>query len=150
MKKILLAIGICAAFVIMPAITGLSTTKSISSSLQMPQAGDFDGTFVGGLGRMYKENEEWQFEYHAYLAGVYEVKNRYKIIHGNIYNLEQEQTGNITILNFRWILIGRIRNLEGGSAPIIGFLFTNDENFAGRLMSFFGPAPHIWGQFDPE
>jgi len=150
MKKTLIVIGICAAFALMPAITALSATKSIRSPLQTLPAEDYDGTFIGGLGRMYKENGEWQFEYHAYLAGVYKDKNRYKTLYGNIYNLDEEQVGNITIFNFRWILIGIIRNLEGGSAPIVGFLFTNDEKFAGRLMSLFGPAPHIWGQFDPE
>ena len=151
MKKSLIIIGICAAFILMPAITALPVTmKSIRPSLQMTSTDDYDGTFIGGIGRMYKENEEWQFEYHGYLGGVYKDKNRYKILYGSTYNLDQEQTGTIIILNFRSILIGKITNQEGKSAPIVGFFLYNDENFAGRLMSLFGPTPHIWGKFTPN
>jgi hypothetical protein len=38
--------------------------------------------------------------------------------------------------------------LEGNRAPIVGFFFTNEDNyFMGRIISIFGPAPHIWGEF---
>ena len=41
--------------------------------------------------------------------------------------------------------------MEGKRAPIVGFFFQNDNQlFAGRIMSLFGPAPHIWGEFTPN
>ena len=46
--------------------------------------------------------------------------------------------------------IGRIENMNGEKAPIIGFLFYNEDYFIGRIMSFFGPAPHLWGIYTPN
>ncbi len=40
--------------------------------------------------------------------------------------------------------------MDGEKAPIVGFLFQNDQYFAGRIMSVFGPAPHIWGEYTPN
>jgi hypothetical protein len=34
--------------------------------------------------------------------------------------------------------------------PIVGFLFFNEQYFIGRIMSLFGPAPHIWGEYTPN
>lgn len=153
MKKIVILLGICAMLVVMPISISMpvkTNTSGLSKILTLPPDPEYDGTFVGGLGRVYKENGEWQYEVHSYIAGFYKAGN-YKIIHGNIYNLDEEQIGTITTISSRIFLIGRITDLEGHRAPIVGFLFTNEENqFIGRIMSLFGPAPHIWGKFTPN
>ena len=158
MKKALILIGICAILISMPAMSAFSTTtESIKkdttekvTDLPLPVVPDYDGTFVGALGQVWKEGEEWQYEASAYIAGVYRDR-RYKILYGNIYNLDEEQIGKITIISTRSFLIGRIENMEGGKAPIVGFIIDfNEDKFIGRLMSLFGPAPHMWGQYTPN
>jgi hypothetical protein len=154
MKKILIILGICAVLISMPAIAaGLTTpqTQSISElkeihSIQTPPTSDYDGTFVGGIGRIYKENGNWTYDTNAYLAGVYKGSRLY----GNIYNLEEEQIGSIGAYFGQKLILGYIEGMDGNKAPIIGFLFWNNENFAGRIMSLFGPAPHIFGQYTPN
>ena len=141
MKKTLILLGICAAFILMPVITAFPT----------PTLEDYDGTFVGAFGRIYKdENGTWVNQAYGYLYGIYKQGN-FKIVYGNITNLEQEQIGTIAFISKNHILLGRIKNMDGAKAPIIGFLFQNDQNhFVGRIMSFFGPAPHIWGEYTPN
>ena len=151
MKKIVPLALICATIFLMPAISALSIKTNINYERKIPPLPDYDGTFLGGYGRMYKENEEWQFEYHGYLGGVYRDNNKNKILYGNIYNLEKEQIGKITFITAKSFLIGRIKNMDDRGVPIVGFfLIREDDLFAGRLMSFFGPAPHIWGKFTPN
>jgi len=151
MKKSIILALICATLFLMPVISALPIkTVSISKQEILPLP-DYDGTFIGGYGFMYKENDEWQFEYDGYLGGVYKNNDKYTILYGNIYNLEQEQIGNMTILTAKSILIGKINNMMGSRVPVVGFLLTNEDNFfMGRLMSLFGPAPHIWGKFTPN
>lgn len=120
-----------------------------SHSLPFPPIDDYDGTFIGGIGRLYKQNGEWQFDYHAYLAGVYQL-GVYKKLYGYIYNLEEEQIGSIGAYFGHKLIIGYIENMQGQRAPIVGFLLWNDTNFAGRIMSVFGPAPHIIGEYIPN
>ncbi|MDH7507498.1 MAG: hypothetical protein QHH15_06935 [Candidatus Thermoplasmatota archaeon] len=140
MKKTLILIGLCTVFILMPAITALPT----------PPVEDYDGTFVGAFGRIYKdENGTWVKQPYGYLAGVYKAGN-FKRVFGNIYNLDQEQIGKIGFISRNKILVGRIENMEGAKAPIVGFLFQNDQYFVGRIMSVFGPAPHIWGEYTPN
>lgn len=141
----------------MPALTALPTAelnKTISSpkqitSIQPLPTGDYDGTFVGGIGRIYKQNDSWTYDTYAYLAGVYKGGSKSKL-YGNIYNLEQEQIGSIGAFFGYKLIIGWIKDMNGHKAPIIGFLLWNDENFAGRIMSTFGPAPHIYGEYTPN
>jgi hypothetical protein len=151
-KQIFLAL-ICSVLFLMPAFGALPIKKTNDSKkiTSVIPTVDSDGTFVGGFGRMYKENDEWQFEYYGYLGGFYKDKGKYKILYANIYDLDKEKIGNITLINFKSYIIGKIKNLDGKSAPIVGFFFINEEGkFAGRLMSVFGPAPHIWGEFTPN
>jgi len=153
MKKTLILIGICAVLISMPAFSAISINNISEKerNTQTPVLPDYDGTWVGGIGVVSKNGEEWEFETYGYLGGAYLKKSRCTILAGNTYDLEQQQTGSIVLIKFRSIVIGRISNLEGNKAPVIGFLITNDENlFIGRLMSIFGPAPHIWGQFTPN
>jgi hypothetical protein len=147
MKKILFVIGLCVILLSMPTLLASPTPKK--TSLLFPPIEDYDGTFVGGLGRLYKQNGEWQFDYYAYLAGVYK-NGAYKKLYGYIYNLDEEQIGIIGGYFGHKIIIGYIENMNSQRAPIIGFLFWNNENFAGRIMSTFGPAPHIIGQYTPN
>ena len=155
MKKLLIIIGICAVLISMPAMSALSIptvkeTKPIERNLKAPVVPDYDGTFIGGLGRIYKDGEEWQYDVWSYIAGVYKDGNL-KILYGNIYNLDEEQIGSIVMLSRSKILIGRITGMEGGKLPIVGFIIDFDEdNFIGRLMSIFGPAPHMYGQYIPN
>lgn len=154
MKKTWIIIGICSLLLTLPTITAFPnlTTKTIKPlwspkeipTLPIPAAENYDGTFVGAFGRIYKENGEWANETWGYLAGVYKGGNR-KRLYGNIYNLDEEQIGSIGAFFGRSITIGRIKNMDREKAPIIGFLFYNKDYFVGRIMSFFGPAPHLWG-----
>ena len=154
MKKLLIILGICAVLISMPALAAatvptrtqsVSEQKDIQTLLPLPTA-EYDGSFAGGIGRIYKENEEWTYDTHAYLAGVYKGNRLF----GNIYNLEEEQIGSIGAYFGHKLILGYIENMEGKRAPIVGFLFWNDEYFAGRIMSLFGPAPHIFGQYTPN
>ena len=155
MKKTLIIIGICTLLISMPALTAFPTLKS-NDKISIPEeitliqpAADYDGTFVGGLGRIYKENGEWKVDTYAYLAGVYKVGFRFNKLYGKIYNLDEEEIGEIGAYFGHKIIIGWIKG-EEGKAPIIGFLFYNEENFLGRIMSMFGPAPHIYGEYTPN
>ncbi len=155
MKKNLIIIGFCAILVSMPVMTATQTLEKSSSiaipekNLILPQVPDYDGTFVGGLGELYKENGEWQFDYYAYLAGVYKL-GVYKKLYGYIYNLDEEQIGNIGAIFGQKLILGFIEDMEGNRAPVIGFLIWNDTHFAGRIMSLFGPAPHMIGEYTPN
>lgn len=111
---------------------------------------EYDGTFIGGIGEISKDEEEWIFDAHGYLAGVYKTGRRVNRLYGHIFDLDEEQIGVIKALFVQRIIIGRIEDMQGNSAPIIGFLLYNDEHFVGRIMSFFGPAPHIWGEYTPN
>ncbi len=133
----------------MPAFSALSVgnlENEMNSSTQEFLTDEYDGTFVGGMGRLYKEDGEWKNETYSYLAGVFKGKRLY----GNIYNLDEEQIGSIGAYFGNRIIIGFIENMDGQRAPIIGFLFVNNEYFAGRIMSLFGPAPHIYGRYTPN
>ena len=153
MKKTIVLAGLCAVIFLMPAFSALPIKTTSNYQQKIPIAKpleDYDGTWVGGYGKIIP-GEEWQFEYFGYLGGVYKIENRYKVIAGNVYNLDQEQIGTIVLYNFKSIILGRISNMDGQKAPVIGFLKIFENNFfAGRLMSLFGPAPHIWGEFTPN
>lgn len=158
MKKTLIIIGICALLISMPALTAFPITKfnpTINlpeelTSIQTLPAPEYDGTFVGGLGNIYKENGEWKVDTYAYLAGVYKVGIRFNKLYGKIFNLDEEEIGEIAAYFGHKIIIGWIKGEEDKKAPIIGFLFYNEEKFLGRIMSMFGPAPHIYGEYTPN
>jgi hypothetical protein len=147
-------------FIIMPTTTSIQNqlTKfnreiiSLEQTqiLQGPSVEDYDGTILGGIGRIYKENGEWKNETHGYLVGVYKEDGNNKKIYGHLYNLEKEQTGYIRAHCSHSIIIGTIKNMEDKKVPIVGFLFFKEEKFFGRIMSLFGPAPHIWGKYTPN
>ena len=157
MKKNIFLIGICAIIIMMPALGALTlqendykknyVKKDIISELSKPSVDEYDGTILGGMGLIYKEDEEWDYDIYSYLVGVYKNKGNHKTIYCNIYNLDKEKTGTLRANCGRSIIIGSIKNLEEDNAPIIGFLFERGEKFAGRIMSLFGPAPHIWGKY---
>jgi len=157
MKKIIIIIGLCAVLISMPAITAIPTmeasktfvTTEKGTTLQTPTLDDYDGTFIGGLGRLYKEDGEWQFNHYSYLAGVYKL-GRFNKLYGYIYNLEEEQIGEIGAYFGHKLILGFIGDLDGNRLPMIGFLIYNDVNFAGRIMSLVGPAPHIIGEYIPN
>jgi hypothetical protein len=159
MKKTLIIIGICSLLLLLPAITAIPNTTSRTikqtvppeqdKDLPTPVLDNHDGTFLGALGVIYKDdNDEWVFEASAYLAGGYKL-GYYNKLYGYIYNLDEEQVGYLGAVFGNKIILGWIMNMEEEKAPIIGFLFYNDEYFAGRIMSLFGPAPHLWGQYTP-
>ena len=157
MKKLLIIIGICALFLSTPVLTAFPTAITRTSvqseqitTLQTSPIEDYDGTFAGGIGRIFKENEEWSFDTRGYLAGVYKEGVRFNRLYGYLYNLEEEQVGYIGAYFGHKIVIGYVKDMEENKAPIIAFLLYNDVNFAGRIMSFFGPAPHIWGEYTPN
>ena len=157
MKKTLILIGICLFLISIPAISAFSVPSNKvanplekANKLKTPAEPDYDGTFVGGLGRVYKEDEEWQYEVYSYIAGVYRDRY-YKILYGNIYNTDEEQIGTIVMISKNKFMFGRITNMDGKKAPIVGFISDYDEdNFIGRLMSIFGPAPYMWGKYNPN
>ncbi|MBN1281210.1 MAG: hypothetical protein JXA00_06135 [Candidatus Thermoplasmatota archaeon] len=147
MKKIVVVLGLCALLLAMPTLCAFPTMPKIQ--LPTPTLDEYDGTFVGGLGRLYKEGGEWQFDTWAYLAGVYKL-GAYKRLYGGIYNLNQEQIGTIGAYFGHKIIIGYLETMQGHRAPMIGFLMWNNQNFAGRIMTTFGPAPHIIGEYTPN
>ncbi len=147
MKKTLFLIGLCVVLLSMPTLIALPITQK--TSLLFPQSGDYDGTFVGGLGRLYRQNGEWQFNYHSYLAGVYK-NGAYKKIYGYIYNLNEQQIGFIGGYFGQKIIYGYIEDMQSHRLPMIGILYWNNENFAGRIMSTIGSAPNIIGQYVPN
>ena len=147
MKKTVLVIGLCTVLLSMPTLFALPTTQK-TSQLFSP-IGNYDGTFVGGLGRLYKQNGQWQFDYHAYLAGVYK-NGAYTKLSGYIYNLNEQQIGYIGVYFIHNTIYGYIKDMQSHQSPIIGFLFWNNENFAGRIMSTIGAAPNIIGKYTPN
>jgi hypothetical protein len=155
MKKTLVIIGICAVLLSMPTLSALEFTEAPTNiplpqkKLVTPPIDDYDGTFVGGLGRLYRAGGEWQFNLHAYLAGVYKL-GAYKKLYGYIYNLDEEQIGYIGAYFGQKLILGYIEGMQNHRAPIVGFLFWDDQHFAGRIMSFIGPAPHIIGEYTPN
>lgn len=156
MKKTLITIGILAIFLAMPAMIGMQTIEKTNNfpspekTLTPPSVPDYDGTFIGGMGLIYKdENDEWQFEANAYIAGVYKA-GKYQRVYSNIYNLDEEKIGSMWFISGNRIIVGRIMGLEGEKLPIVGFLIHDEQYFIGRIMSFFGPAPHIWGEYTPN
>jgi len=156
MRKTCFIIGIFVIFLSMPAIIAMQSVEKTSSfsnpekTLIPPAFPEYDGTFLGGMGEVYKdENGEWQFDTHAYIAGAYK-SGRYLRVFSNIYNLDEEQIGSMWFISGKRIILGRIWGLEGEKLPIVGFLFYNEQYFIGRIMSFFGPAPHIWGEYIPN
>ena len=153
MKKLIILALIISIIFLIPTFSSLPIIKTSSFEQKtIPLFSiDNDGTFVGGFGRIYKENDELQFEYNGYIGGVYKNTNKYKKIAGKIYDLNKEQIGNIVMYNFKSFVVGKLKNIEGKSASIVGFLIINkDLRFAGRIMSFFGPATYIWGEFTPN
>jgi len=156
MRRMLFIIGILACLLSMPAVIAMQTVEKTSSipspekTLTPPSVPDYDGTFLGGLGEIYKdENDEWQFDTQAYIAGVYKSGRRLRVF-SNIYNLDEEKIGSMFFISGNRIILGRIWGLEGEKLPIVGLLFYNEQYFIGRIMSFFGPAPHIWGEYTPN
>ena len=154
MKKTLLIIGILATLISMPAMTAIQITQKTTNfpmpETILPQPDDeYDGTFIGGIGVIYKEDGEWQFDTAAYMAGVYKG-GKYKRVSAYIYNLDEEQIASMWFISGRNILVGQIIDMDENKAPIVGFLFYNEEYFIGRMMSLFGPAPHFWGEYTPN
>lgn len=153
MKKILFIIVISVVLFLMPIISSTSVKTNvshISKTIATPLVDDYDGTFVGGMGRVYKEDGEWQYEVNSYIGGVYRDRN-YKTLYGNIYNLDEEKIGTLTMISNKIFLIGRITDLEDHKAPITGLIFDyGEDKFIGRIMSLFGPAPHIFGKYTPN
>ena len=155
MKKILGILAICVLLGSMSSVAAVnipqmnivktdvmknlpSTDTTISS-----EGEDWTGEFLGKFGELKKVGEEWEFTEWGYLAGVYKGGNKGKF-GGKIFDLEQNELGAIGGYYGKYFLIGRIKIGEQ-KAPIIGFLFHNETMFIGRIMSFFGPAPHIIG-----
>lgn len=119
------------------------------NDLLIPPLNGYDGTFVGGLGRLYQVGGEWQFDYYAYIAGNY-ILGTYKRLRGYINDLDGQRVGDFLAFFGSKFIIGFIRDMQNHFVPIIGFLLWNDEHFAGRIMSMFGPATHIIGKYIPN
>lgn len=148
MKKTVIIVGLCALLLSMPTLFALPVTQK--PSLLFSSLKDYDGTFVGGLGRLYKQNGEWQFTYQSYLTGVY-TNGIYKKINGLIFDLDEQQIGYLRVILSRKIIYGYIEDMSSHRLPVIGFLFWhNTQNFAGRIMSTVGPAPNIIGSYTPN
>jgi len=143
MKKYVIVFALCAFFVMLSSVTALSlpTLESVQYVAPIPR---WDGEFIGAYGRVITTEEGRDFEAHGYIVGVYKGARRGRF-YGNVYNLEEEQIGTIGAYFGKYILVGHVENLEGRKAPIVGFLLRNETMFFGRIMSLFGPAPHIIG-----
>jgi len=154
MKKTLFIIGILAILISMPAMTAFQISEKLTNFTKpetiLPQPdSEYDGTFVGGVGFVYREDGEWQFDTYAYIAGVYKG-GKYIRVFSWIYNLDEERIGSMWFISGNYILVGQIKDMNESKLPIVGFLFYNEQYFIGRIMSLFGPAPHIWGEYTPN
>lgn len=148
MKKTLIAIGVCVIFLSIPTLLAFPTTNSPSllfSPLKMS-----DGTFAGGLGRGHWGNGKFNVDVvYAYMSGVY-TSGAFIRISGDITK-DYNKIGEINAIIGYKIIYGYIKNAQGLRGPIVGFLIRNQQNqFVGRIMSVFGPAPHMWGYFVPN
>ncbi|MFO7677333.1 MAG: hypothetical protein R6V50_02995 [Thermoplasmatota archaeon] len=159
MRKITISVIICVLLCSMMLLPSFSAEKIQPNqpiqhnerTIQTPSLiPEYDGTFIGGIGEIYQENGNWSYDTHGYLAGVYKQGRKVNRLFGHIFDLNEEQIGIIKAIFFHKIIIGQIEDMQENSAPIIGFLFYNDVHFVGRIMSFFGPAPHIWGEYTPN
>ena len=155
MKRKLIIIGILLLLTSMPVISSYQINKKPSNrtyfekNLTPPPLQGYDGTFVGGLGQLYKENGEWKFNAYAYLAGVYKL-GVYKKLVGYIYDKNEQQIGSIFAFFGSKLIIGILSDMENHRAPMIGFFMWNDEEFAGRILTMYGPATHIIGEYTPN
>ena len=155
MKKKLIIIGIILILTSMPALTAYQINEKptnntiFEKNLTPPPLKGYDGTFVGGLGQLYKRNGEWEFNAYAYLAGVYKL-GVYKKLVGFIYDTDEQQIGSILAFFGGKLIIGILSDMENHRTPMIGFLMWNDEDFAGRILTMFGPATHIIGEYTPN
>ena len=156
MKRTLLIIGILTILVSMPAMTAFQILEKPTNlpktdiTIATPNPDEYDGTFVGGIGYVYKdENDSWAFDTHAYLAGVYKA-GKYIRVYGNIYNLDKEEIGSMWFISSHYVLFGRIKGTDEYKLPIVGFIFFNEQYFIGRIMSIVGPVPNIWGEYTPN
>ena len=155
MKRTMLILGICTMLLFVPVLTALPLKEKMMSipkptGLIPPGPPNYDGTFVGGLGRLYKQNGQWQFDYRAYMAGWYKL-GTFKKLFGYIYNLDETQIGYISAYLGHKLIYGYIKDMQNRSAPLIGFLkWNNASDFAGRIMSTYGPAPYIIGHYTPN
>jgi len=154
MKKALFIIGILAILISMPAMTAIqlsekSTKFTVPETIKPQPDSEYDGTFIGGVGFVYRQDGEWQFDTHAYIVGVYKGGN-YVRVFSWIYNLDEERIGSMWFISGNYILVGQISDMNESKLPIVGFLFFNEQYFIGRIMSLFGPAPHIWGEYTPN
>ena len=163
MKGSLVVLMICVLFASMSVTTAINTSigKTLNSKTQTlinesvsiledirykKPVGDWDGEFVGAYGRVITTDQGRDFEKYGYIAGVYNGDNRGKIF-GNLYNLDKEKIGSFGAYFGDMYLIGKVKNMEGKHVPIVGFLLHNETMFFGRVMSLFGPAPHIIGRY---
>ncbi|UCB59241.1 MAG: hypothetical protein JSV67_02820 [Thermoplasmatales archaeon] len=107
---------------------------------------EWDGEFIGAYGRAIISEDEKDFETYGYIAGIFIGGDKGQL-YGKIFNLEEEEIGVFGAYYGKSFIIGKVQNLDGKNAPIIGFLLRNETLFFGRIMSLFGPAPHIIGKY---
>ena len=155
MKKILIIIGILTILFTMPVMSSIQIMEkpkileeTENKLLTPPLPGD-DGTFVGSLGRLYLKNGNWEFDAYAYIKGSYKL-GAFTRLAGAITDAAYQQTGYMLAFFGSRIIIGFLQDMDSNRAPMIGFLMWNDGEFAGRIMTMFGPATHIIGQYSPN
>jgi hypothetical protein len=155
MKKILVIIGVLTILFTMPVISSIrimekpTILQNFENKLLTPPSPDDDGTFVGGLGRLYLKNGNWEFDAYAYIKGSYKL-GVFTRLAGAITDSAYQQIGYMLAFFGSRIIIGFLQDMESHRAPMIGFLMWNDGEFAGRIMTMFGPATHIIGQYSPN
>ena len=127
MKKILIIVGMITLLFTMPVMSSIQIMEkpyhlpiSEKKAQSPPIPGD-DGTFVGGLGRLYNVNGEWEFDAYAYIAGSYKL-GVFKRLIGVILNLDEQQIGYMFAYFGNRIIIGFLQDMENHRVPIIGFL----------------------------
>lgn len=162
MKKTLAILAICVLLGSMSSVASVTTPQmnmvktdemknlpSSDTTISL-EGEDWTGEFKGAFGELKKISwsGEWNFTKWGYLAGYYKGGIKRGKFAGKLFDLNQTAFGAIGGYYGRHYLIGRIKIGEQ-KAPIIGFLFRNETFFIGRIMSFFGPAPHILGHHQP-
>ena len=149
MKKTLLFIGLCIVLLSMPTILAFPTTNESTSFFDELKMSD--GTFAGGLGRGHWGNGFKIDSIYNYIYGVY-YSGPFTRISGEITDLDNEKTGEISIYILSTIFFGYTRDKQGQQSIILGFVMEHKSNqFVGRIFfNRFGNAPHIWANLIPN
>ena len=140
MKKILI-LAVCLILASIPAITAATAPRTQTQPILAPT-----GSFAGTIG--YK-NSGGNWTAVGTINGTYTLRTHGGRFTGNWSITLQNTSASGTMRGafLKPFFIGRAAITDGRHAPIVGFLFSRNDTFAGRFMSVAGPALYFKGTF---